>query len=77
MSTPHHASSATADSGPSNASAAADSVADSGPSNALAAADSVAKGVGPSNEHEKALDFANYFVSYGYLYHQKDMLQVS
>jgi len=45
-----------------------------GPEN-LAAADSVAKGVGPSNEHEKALDFANYFSSYGYLYHQKDMLQ--
>jgi hypothetical protein len=42
----------------------------------LAAADNVAKGVGPSNEHEKALDFANYFSSYGYIYHQKDMLQV-
>lgn len=24
---------------------------------------------------ESATDFANYFVSYGYLYHQKDMLQ--
>jgi len=46
-----------------------------GPEN-VASADSVAKGQGPSNEHEKALDFANYFSSYGYIYHQKDMLQV-
>lgn len=42
----------------------------------VASAESVAAGVGPSNEHEAALDFANYFVSYGYIYHQKDMLQV-
>uniref|UniRef100_A0A6T8DAZ0 Protein arginine N-methyltransferase domain-containing protein n=1 Tax=Prymnesium polylepis TaxID=72548 RepID=A0A6T8DAZ0_9EUKA len=26
-------------------------------------------------DKEKALDFANYFCSYGFLYHQKDMLQ--
>jgi len=26
-------------------------------------------------DKKQALDFANYFISYGYLYHQKDMLQ--
>eukprot|EP00316_Scyphosphaera_apsteinii_P021063 CAMPEP_0119317090 /NCGR_PEP_ID=MMETSP1333-20130426/41958_1 /TAXON_ID=418940 /ORGANISM="Scyphosphaera apsteinii, Strain RCC1455" /LENGTH=370 /DNA_ID=CAMNT_0007322929 /DNA_START=14 /DNA_END=1126 /DNA_ORIENTATION=- len=30
---------------------------------------------GPLTQEEKELDFANYFHSYGYLYHQKDMLQ--
>mmetsp|Transcript_2621 Transcript_2621/g.5897 ORF Transcript_2621/g.5897 Transcript_2621/m.5897 type:complete len:371 (-) Transcript_2621:610-1722(-) len=30
---------------------------------------------GPRNEEEKELDFANYFHSYGFLFHQKDMLQ--
>mmetsp|Transcript_35080 Transcript_35080/g.79571 ORF Transcript_35080/g.79571 Transcript_35080/m.79571 type:complete len:324 (-) Transcript_35080:956-1927(-) len=29
----------------------------------------------PDADKDKALDFANYFVSYAYLYHQKDMLQ--
>ena len=26
-------------------------------------------------DSKSATDFANYFVSYGFLYHQKDMLQ--
>ena len=34
-----------------------------------------ASGIEVSTDTKQGLDFANYFVSYGYLYHQKDMLQ--
>ena len=34
-----------------------------------------ASGIETSTDTKQGLDFANYFVSYGFLYHQKDMLQ--